>query len=130
MNVIEINIYAGNGKYRITLDVYSTDGHGLSGFLHGGTLSHVGGVALVTPGALVDGKKLSSCDEWTITVPGHKDFAAANAVAKKICLAVNEPVAICCGIHIDNAGSEDVKILMDNCSTAADMFIEQYCREG
>lgn len=126
---MEIKVYAGNGRCRINLNVYSTAGHGLSGFLYGGTLPHVGGVALASPGILNDGKKLSSCDEWTLTVPGHKDFVAANAVAKKICLAVNEPVSICSGIHIDNASNEDVKLLLNNCITTADMFIEQYCKE-
>ncbi|MCL2337991.1 MAG: hypothetical protein FWC60_11300 [Firmicutes bacterium] len=123
---MEIKVYAGEGKYRVDLNVYCTGGSGLSGFLFGGTLPHVGGVALVAPAVELHGKKLSSCDEWTLTVPGHKDSYAANAVAKKICLAVNEAVSICCGIHIDDAGGEEIKILLANCLKAAELFIEQY----
>ena len=53
----------------------------------------MGGVALVSPGIIVDRKRLSTsnCHEWTLTVAGHKDADAANVVAKKICVAVNGP---------------------------------------
>jgi len=72
---------------------------------------------------------LSSCDEWTLTLPGHKDFSVANAIAKKLCLATKEPVSISAGIHIDNASKEEIQTLFDNCIEAADLFLKQYGKE-
>jgi len=128
---MELNASAGTGKYRVTLHVMATGGHGLSGFLYGGTLPHVGGLALVAPGIALEGhaQPLSSCDEWTLTLPGHKDFIVANTIAKKLCLATQEPVSISAGIHIDHAGQEEIQTLVDNCLEAADLFLQQYGKE-
>jgi len=128
---MELNASAGTGNYRVTLQVLSTGGHGLSGFLYGGTQPHVGGVALVAPGTVLQGhaQPLSSCDEWSLTVPGHKDFIVANAIAKKLCLATKEPVSISAGIHIDHASKAEIQTLIDNCLEAAGLFLKQYGKE-
>ena len=120
------SVTAGDGNLRVTLDVTSTDGQGLACFLHGGTLPHVGGQALASPGPLLHGERLSSCDLWVSTVPGHKDAEAASAVARKICLATDEPVSVAAGIHIDHATKDQVKALFANCLAAANAAVEAY----
>ena len=121
-----LSVSVGSGKFKIKLDIHTTKGNGLSGFLSGGELPHLGGTVLVTPGILLHGEVLSSCDEWLVTVPGHKDTGIAQLVAKKICIAAKEPVSISAGVHVDKANHDDIKILWDNCSFAADLFIDKY----
>lgn len=117
------SVTAGEGELRVTLDVMATEGQGLACFLYGGTLPHVGGQALASPGPLLHGQQLSRCDLWTATVPGHKDAEAAGAVARKLCIAVGQPVSVAAGVHVDNATSEQVKQLYDNCLAAAEAAI-------
>lgn len=117
---------AGEGVCRVCLLVTATDGHGLVCLLTGGTLPHVGGQALASPGAMVDGRRLSSCDLWTSTVPGHKDAEVAAAVARKLCLATGEPVSVTAGIHVDNASAGQLQALRLACELAADDFLDHY----
>lgn len=72
-----INKIYGDGKYTISMSVHITTGNGLAVFISGGERPHLGGVALASPGAEIDGEQLSSCDLWTLTVPGHKDAQLA-----------------------------------------------------
>lgn len=117
---------AGEGECRIQLVVTATEGHGLSCLLTGGTLPHVGGHALACPDALVGGMRLSSCDLWTSTVPGHKDVEAAAAVARKLCMATGEPVSVTAGIHVDDATPKQLQALLSACESAADDFLAVY----
>lgn len=126
---ITLSVSVGEGKFKVKLDIHTTKGNGLSGFLSGGELPHLGGTVLATPGILLHGKMLSSCDEWLVTVPGHKDTGIAQFVARKICIATSEPVSISAGVHVDNATQDEIKILWDNCSDAANLFLDKYLNE-
>lgn len=119
-------VEAGEGRLRVTLEAHPTGGHGLSGFLFGGTLPHVGGMALASPGAVIDGRRLSSCDLWTSTVPGHKDSLMAEQVARDLCIATGEPVALSAGIHVDDATAQELRTIAENCGIAVSRFLEAY----
>ena len=113
----------------ICLDVHTTGGNGLSCFLYGGELPHVGGCALATPGAEIHGKRLSRCDVWTTPVPGHKDAIAAEKTAVRICLSVREPVSVCCGIHFDNLDTDGIAHVITICEQLTDAFLRRYNAE-
>ncbi|MEG2212903.1 MAG: hypothetical protein RRY35_03295, partial [Clostridiales bacterium] len=95
----------------------------------GGETPHVGGVALACPRAKSQGTGLTS-DLWLISVPLHKDIQIAQQVAQRICVAVNEPVAITAGIHIEHATQDEVKLLCEHCLAAADLFVRVYVGEA
>ncbi|WP_143319032.1 hypothetical protein [Clostridium sp. HBUAS56010] len=116
----------GKGKYRINLSVHATSGFGLAVFIRGGDRPHLGGVALASPGARLEGEALSSCDLWTITVPGHKDSELAQDVAKKICKASGEPVSVSLGVHIQDAKESDIKQICENTDKVVALFLEKY----
>ena len=120
------SVTAGEAPLKVTLEVTATDGQGLACFLHGGTLPHVGGQALASPGPLLHGAQLSRADLWVSTVPGHKDAEAAAAVARHLCIACGEPVSVAAGIHVDDATPEQVKTLYDACLAAADAAVRMY----
>ena len=124
------SVQAGEAPLRVTLDVTMTDGQGLACFLHGGTLPHVGGQALASPGPMLHGAQLSRVDLWVSTVPGHKDAEAAAAVARRLCIACGEPVSVAAGIHVDHATKEQVKTLYDTCLSVADAAVRELCCDG
>lgn len=120
------SITCGKGRLQVVLDVFDTAGNGLSCFISGGTRPHVGGVALASPGAVLEGKALSHCDLWVSTVPGHKDAEVASAVARKLCLATGECVSVTAGIHVDDATPDEIQALSDGCMDAVEAFLAQY----
>lgn len=122
----KISTAYGSGKYRIQLEAHFTDGHGMTVFIIGGELPHLGGVALAVPGTVLHGKKLSSCDLWTLTVPGHKDVELAQKIAKIVCLATKEPISVSAGIHVDKASGKEVELLYNNSIKTVDLFLEEY----
>lgn len=81
---------------------------------------------MAAPAAKIRGKRLSGCDLWVSTVPGHKDAEAAAAVARRICLATREPVSVVAGIHVDNATAEQIQRLLAACEAACDAFLARY----
>lgn len=59
-----------------------------------------------------------------------KDVYAAQTVAKQLCLATNETVCICAGLHLDHASQAQIKEMMDNCTQAAQQAAEAYKKMG
>lgn len=116
----------GEGRYTVHLDAHTTNGAGLSVFVYGGDLAHLGGVALASPGVTLHGSRLSNCDMWTMTVPGHKDAELAQRLAKQLCVATGEPVCVSLGLHIDNATKDDIHTLCETAAIAAARFLEDY----
>jgi hypothetical protein len=115
---------AGSGELSVTLRVTETGGYGLSAFLYGGTLPHVGGSALASPGVTIRGEKLSSCDLWVQTVPGHKDSVIAQDCARELCLVSGQPVSVVAGVHVDGATTEQLKTLINNCKLVSHRIAE------
>lgn len=114
-------IVLGEGRFHVRLRALETGGNGLIVFLTGGERPHLGGVSLAAPPpAGADG--LSSCDSWDITLPGHKDKELAAKIARRICLALGEPVCVCVGIHVDGASAEDIRLLSQTAEDIAEQF--------
>lgn len=121
---MQIEVSSGQGDFRVTLSLHTTEGRGLSGFLRGGR-AHVGGVAYAVPRSKSSGEGLTA-DVSSICGPGHKDVYAAQKVAEKLSIALNEPVCICAGIHFDHAAPTQIQQLLDLCLEAARLAAEQY----
>lgn len=110
---------AGEGRLAVTCQLTETDGNGLTAFVYGGELPHVGGQALASPGPELHGERLSRVDLWTATVPGHKDVEAAAAIARELCLATGQAVSVTVGLHVDGASASDIAALGANALAAA-----------
>ncbi len=109
---------AGEGDYVITLEGWETDGNGVVAFCHGGTLPHLGGHALASPGPMLHGAQLSRADLWVATIPGHKDADLASMVARELCINLGCGVSVACGVHVDDATLDELKLLVDNAMDA------------
>lgn len=123
-HVQHIRVSAGEGRYAVTMEAALTAGEGISCFVYGGDLAHVGGQALSAPGPLLHGRQLSRADVWDATVPGHKDIEAARAIARKLAIALGEPVSVSCGIHVDDATKPELALLQSNVDAATELLTE------
>jgi len=96
-------ISVGKGKHRVWLKEEILD-NGIILIVGGGEVSHIGSIVLAEP------RKKSQ----VINLPGHKEEKIARDFAEKTCVKKKMPVLCVCGIHIDDATKEDIKILESN----------------
>lgn len=113
---------AGTGKCRADL-MAAVTGDGLVVQLYGGDKPHVGAVAISLPRPSRANAAEISCSTSVIPLLGHKDDEVAKPVAEKIAKAVNQPVVVIAGIHVDNATLEEIEKIVENCHEAARRFI-------
>ncbi len=104
-------IMAGEGRYLLEACISLTSG-GISVYLYGGDYPHIGSVVLAQPRLSITGSG-TSCTSSVINLCGHKEEAFAREMAEKLCIYCNLPVCVCAGIHIDDAGPEDIVCLTD-----------------
>ncbi len=114
----------GTGKYEVRLEIIRHD-EGLTAVLTGGEKTHVGAVVLALPRQSLTGEG-SSCDLYVLPVPGHKDDVVARPAAEALCTALNEPVCVSAGIHMDNASGEDIAAFKAACDEA----VAKACRSS
>ena len=115
----------GEGRFRLRLRALGTGGNGLVVFLTGGDRPHLGGASLAAPPS-AGSTGLSHCDSWDVTLPGHKDKDLAASLARQICLAVDEPVSVNVGIHVENASGDDIARLARLAEEIVGKFVAQY----
>lgn len=120
--VNQLVFQAGEGKYRVTMLVTITD-DGLIAQILGGEKPHVGAVAFSVPGPGVVNPEKTGCNTTVVPLLGHKDDEVAKPVAEELAKAWGSPVVVIVGVHVDNAGKEDVKELLNNCWEATGMLI-------
>ena len=118
---------AGSGRLAVSASAFGTGGKGICVMLTGGERAHVGGTAYAAPRMRSDGAGLTA-DVSTICGSGHKDVYAAANVAKRVCVALDETVAVTAGIHVDHASPEELRELNRNIEAVADLLAEG-CRQ-
>ncbi|MCL2766177.1 MAG: hypothetical protein FWD21_00655 [Peptococcaceae bacterium] len=119
-------VYAiGNGPCRVEMTVTLT-GNGLVVQIYGGDGPHVGALALSQPRPSRTGNNKTSCSTSVLTLLGHKEDEVAKPAAEKIAKAINQPVVVVAGLHVDHAGTNTITELVDNCQQVVQMFINEY----
>lgn len=111
MNSITESI--GNGKYTIeAAAVYC--GKDINISIVGGEKHHVGAVGVAVPRNEIKNGKKRTATASVICIQGHKEDEFANYAAKYLATSLDCVVTVSVGIHIEEANSEDIKILSDN----------------
>ena len=123
-----IHASAGDGRYTVHVDAFSTEGKGLCAFLYGGEIPHNGGTVVAVPRLKSNSTHDHdfTADIWISAVPHHKDTEIAVPIAKLMAVQLNEPISLTAGIHIDKASREEINHLCQNCQEAALQFIKKY----
>lgn len=123
-----IHASAGDGRYTVHVDAFSTEGKGLCAFLYGSEIPHNGGTVVAVPRLKSNSTHDHdfTADIWISAVPHHKDTEIAVPIAKLMAVQLNEPISLTAGIHIDKASREEINLLFQNCQEAALQFIKKY----
>lgn len=72
----------------------------------GGDMTHVGAVTLAEPDDM----------EQTLERPGHKDSFISRLWAVRLAKVWHAPVCVRCGIHYDNATTEQIQAIVAACN--------------
>lgn len=94
----------------------------------GGTHPHLGASALGLPRASLKDPNARSASVSVLTVPGHKEDELVRDAAARITSACGCIASVQAGLHIDNATSDDIKLLWKNYETALKK-LEKHLRE-
>ncbi len=83
-------------------------GRDLNVCLYGGDAPHIGAVAIATPHVNPRDRERVEASSSLFTVPGHKEGALAQKVAQTLSACTKGVVSVSCGIHLDNATSQEI----------------------
>lgn len=95
---------SGTGKHQVHLEKHELGPH-LLYVLKGGQTPHIGGVVLCEPGK----------EPQVIRLGSHKDHLVLQPLAETACEKYDTTVIVVGGIHVDNATTEDIEIILSNC---------------
>ncbi len=108
----------GEGVYRIEAEA-AFCGEDISVRVCGGMLHHIGAVSLATYERERDSATVS-----TICVQSHRDDKVSGYFAKEISREMCCTVSVSAGIHVDDAGDEDIRTLWQNSVNCCKELIE------
>jgi hypothetical protein len=93
--------------------------------IYGGDEHHIGGVAIAysTKSHYRDAATVSVN---TLTFPGHKDYLLANSAAERICKALDCPVVVTVGIHMEKATKTEIELAVAMVDSMVTELIENY----
>lgn len=97
-------------------------GSDLNILIYGGSIPHIGAVAVATYGCLAHQIEHFTTTVSLITLPGHKEDLLARSAAEIISKKLKKNVVVCCGIHIQNISKEEIK----NISIVVENLIKEY----
>ena len=115
-------------KYKLRLKAENC-GDDLCITLIGGDRPHIGAVSMAVPRVSLTGSG-ASCDCWTTTAPGHKDYSIAQVIANKLCIYTQKTVSVLVGIHIDQATSQQLREIWEQCLCLAEKFCVAWDKEN
>ncbi len=91
----------------------------------GGSKPHVGTCVLAVPRASLKNASKRSATVSVLNVQSHKDDVVATKVAHTLAAHFNCVVCLSAGLHIDNAGENDIALLLKNTEHAQQKLIQQ-----
>src|SRR4030066_988639 len=80
----------------------------------GGLRYHIGAVGIAYSHPSIKNPAIMSTTTSVITIVGHKEDEIAKSAAQLISNTKNRTVTIAVGLHIDNATSKDIDLLVTN----------------
>ncbi|MGI6468088.1 MAG: hypothetical protein ACOX0Q_03565 [Syntrophomonadaceae bacterium] len=119
----EITVTCDQGRLGIQLQAMLT-ADGVAVFLTGGEKPHVGGMAMSVPWGSQPALKHRP-QTWVTPRSGHRDADVAALVAEYLCREIGCCAAVIAGIHIDNATSQEIDLLVQNSLAAAGQLVEK-----
>lgn len=110
------HVQVGKGRFRVEALVV-VNGVDLAVTMGGGSLYHIGAVALAFPRPSLANPDLISASASVICVTGHKEDELARAAALRLAARFNRVVVVSVGLHLDEASPQDIDTLAVNFHT-------------
>lgn len=123
------SVAGGEGLYRVEIAA-AVCGADLSVTICGGSLHHVGAAALGVPRPSLKDPQKRSASESVLCVVGHKDDEVAKAAAHRLASEFGCVVSVSAGLHLDNAGQDDIQGLVAGYEEALAALEEELRRRG
>ncbi|MZI93446.1 hypothetical protein F9817_09570 [Vibrio sp. CAIM 722] len=79
--------------------------------IYGGECPHIGAVAMGQPRPSLQDSTQTSASVSVLTVMGHKEDLLAHSIALRLASRLNAVVCVTCGIHIDDAHPDQIKVI-------------------
>lgn len=121
---MEEQINVGEGKYEISAKAIITC-NGLLVTLFGGERSHIGAVAIAIPRPSLRNPTERSVTSSIFTLVGHKDDEIAKPAAESISRELNQVTVVVAGVHVENASSDEIRLLVENSMKAIENLISK-----
>lgn len=112
----------GTGRYAVCGSATVTD-DGVIIELLGGEKPHVGAVAFAVPRPSVNDPDRTSASVTVVPRLGHHDDEIARPAADRAARVLGVPVVVIAGMHISNAGSEDIRRIVRNAEKALENIL-------
>lgn len=110
--VRQFEVQSGEGKYSLKAAV-SFAGDDIVVVIVGGTRAHIGAVSLASPRQSLADDSISATAS-VLCLSGHKEDMWARSASLEIASSCNTNVLVSVGVHVDNAASDDLKVLETN----------------
>ncbi len=116
-----------DGKYSL-VGLSLATGEGLQVYVGGGERPHVGAVAVSEPRPSLKGDGSRGCTTSVLNRLAHKDGDLAVPLAEALCLALGQPVVVTAGVHVDDAGPEEIERLRANAARLQELLLRRLGR--
>ncbi len=114
---------AGEGAHRVEITCVLL-GDDLCLCIGGGERSHIGAAALAIPRESLRGGGERSASASVLCVPGHKEDELTRDAALRFASRLGVRVLVSAGLHIEQAGTRDIGLLLENCRAALNWALE------
>ncbi len=97
--------------------------------LWGGSVPHIGAVAMATPRPSLRDKSVMSATSSVLTSPGHLEDEIVKRVSERVAAALNSTVVVSAGMHWDGMSVEDIDTVRLICAELTGRFIAALQKE-
>lgn len=108
-----VTLSVGQKPYTVTACVVLC-GQDIAVVIGGGEAPHIGAAALASPRPSLKNNGDVSASASVLCCLGHKDDQPAKEAALRLASKFNTNVAVTAGLHLDNAGADDIAKLQQN----------------
>ena len=121
---IVVEAHAGHGRFKVEGVAIATK-NGVTVTLLGGERPHIGALALAIRRPSLKDKTKDSVTSSVITLVGHKDDVLARPTAEIVAKKLKMTAVVVAGIHVEDAGEEDIDRLISNSNTVVNKLLER-----
>jgi hypothetical protein len=119
-----ISLSHGKGSFVIEAEALLI-GDDLVVALWGGSVPHVGAVAMAIPRPSLQDKSVISATSSVLTSPGHKEDEIVKWFSEKVSAALDGTVVVSAGMHWENLTGEDIGTIRTICEELCGRLIAE-----